>query len=406
VNLDYPADAEQFREEIRTILREELPGDWAGVGAIPDTADAEAFVDRWRAVLHRRRLLGITWPEEFGGRGLTKLHQVVLMEELAKAGVPYGGPNDTFGIKMAGNTLLMWGTEEQKRHHLPRILSGEDRWCQGYSEPGAGSDLASLRTRAVLDGDTWVLDGQKIWTSQAHRANWIFVLARTDPDAPKHRGISFLLVPMDQPGVEVRPIRSATGESEFNEVFFDGARTSADNLVGPLHGGWKVAQTLLGYERGDEAATNPILFRAEFDRLVELARSVGRADDPVVRDRLAQLLVEVEIMRFLGYRVLTGYLTGGQLGPEASISKLYWSEYHQRATDLAVELAGMRAQVVSGRLPLRAYRTDDPGAPTTTGSWLGSYLNARAGTIYAGTSEIQRNILAETVLGLPKDKQR
>lgn len=406
MNLDYPADAEDFREEIRTVLREELPPDWTGVGAIPDTSEAEAFVDRWRAALHRHRLLGITWPEEFGGRGLTKLHQVVLMEELAKAGVPYGGPNDTFGIKMAGNTLLLWGTDEQKRQHLPRILSGENRWCQGYSEPGAGSDLASLRTRAVLDDDTWVLDGQKIWTSQAQRANWIFVLARTDPDAPKHRGISFLLVPMDQEGVEVRPIRSATGESEFNEVFFDGARTAADNLVGPLHGGWKVAQTLLGFERGDEAATNPILFRAEFDRLVDLARSVGRADDPVVRDRLAQLLIEVEIMRFLGYRVLTGYVSDGRLGPEASISKLYWSEYHQRATDLAVELAGMRGQVVSGRLPLRAYRTDDPGAPGTTGSWLGSYLNARAGTIYAGTSEIQRNILAENVLGLPKEHQR
>jgi alkylation response protein AidB-like acyl-CoA dehydrogenase len=403
LNLDYPADAEQFRDEIQTVLREELPTGWAGLGAIPDTTEAEAFVDRWREVLARHRLLGITWPEEFGGRGLTKLHQVVLMEELAKAGVPSGAPNDTFSIKMAGNTLLMWGTEEQKRHFLPRILSGEIRWCQGYSEPGAGSDLASLRTRAVVDGDSWVIDGQKIWTSQAQRANWIFVLARTDPDAPKNRGISFLLVPMDQPGVEVRPIRSATGESEFNEVFFDGARTPRDNVVGPLHGGWQVAQTLLGYERGDEAATNPILFRAEFDRLVELAREVGRADDPIVRDRLAQLLVEVEIMRFLGYRVLTGYLSGGKLGPESSISKLYWSEYHQRATDLAVELVGMRAQVVSGRLPLRAYRTDDPGAPATTGSWLGSYLNARAGTIYAGTSEVQRNILAETVLGLPRE---
>jgi alkylation response protein AidB-like acyl-CoA dehydrogenase len=403
VNLDYPDEAEQFRAEVRAVLAEELPAGWAGVGSIADTAEAEAFVDRWRTVMHRRGLLGITWPREHGGRGLTKLHQVVLMEELARAGLPFGGPTDTFGIKMVGNTLLRWGTPAQQRHHLPRILSGQDRWCQGFSEPDAGSDLASLRTRAVLEDGTWVVDGQKIWTSQAHRANWIFVLARTDPDAPRHRGISFLLVPMDQPGVEVRPIRSATGQSEFNEVFFDGARTAHGNLVGPRHGGWKVAKTLLGYERGDEAATNPVLFRAEFDRLVELARAEGRAGDPVVRDRLAQLLVEVEIMRFLGYRVLTRYLAGEQPGPEASISKLYWSEYHQRATDLALDLAGMRAQVVSGRPPLRGYRTDDPGAPGTTGSWIGSYLNARAGTIYAGTSEIQRTILAETVLGMPRE---
>jgi alkylation response protein AidB-like acyl-CoA dehydrogenase len=307
---------------------------------------------------------------------------------------------------MLGNTLLQWGTEEQKNHFLPRILSKDDTWCQGYSEPNAGSDLGNLGCRAEADGEEWVINGQKIWTSAGHLADWIFVLARTDPAAPRHQGISFLLVPMDQPGVVVRPIRSATGASEFNEVFLDGARTPLENVVGPVNGGWKVAQTLLGYERGDEAATNPILFRAEFDRLVELAREQGRADDPIVRDRLAQLLVEVEIMRFLGYRVLTGYLSGAAPGPEASIAKLFWSEYHQRATDLALELAGMRALVVTGRPPMRGYRTDDPGAPNTTGSWIGSYLNARAGTIYAGTSEIQRNILAETVLGLPKEPRR
>ncbi|MEU7811683.1 acyl-CoA dehydrogenase family protein [Pseudonocardia sp. NPDC049154] len=403
MNLDYPPEAEEFRAEVRAILAEELPGVWRGLGALTDPKEADAFVARWRDVLARRRLLGVTWPEEYGARGLTKLHQVVLVEELAKAGVPVGGHNDTFGVKMVGNTLLLWGSDEQKSHFLPRILSGEDRWCQGYSEPGSGSDLASLSTRAVRDGDEWVLNGQKIWTSQAQRANWIFVLARTDPAAPKHRGISFLLVPMDQPGVEVRPIRSATGESEFNEVFFDDARTASANVVGPVHGGWKVAQTLLGFERGDEAATNPILFRAEFDRLVELARDTGRIGDPVVADRLAQLYCEVEIMRFLGYRVLTGYLAGNAPGPESSVSKLYWSEYHQRATDLALELEGMRLQVLSGRLPLRAFRTDDPGAPPETGTWLGSYLNARAGTIYAGTSEVQRNILAESVLGLPRE---
>jgi hypothetical protein len=403
MDLDYPPEAERFRAEVRAVLAEELPAGWAGIGALEDTAEANDFVERWRAALVRRGLLGITWPVEYGGRGLTKLHQVVLMEELARSGVPYGGHNDTFGLKMVGNTVLLWGTDEQKRHFLPRILSGADRWCQGYSEPESGSDLASLRTRAVLDGDQWVLNGQKIWTSQAQRANWIFVLARTDPDAPRHRGISFLLVPMDQPGVTVRPIRSATGDTEFNEVFLDDARTPAGHVVGPVNGGWKVAQTLLGYERGDEAAVNPILFRAEYDRLVELARERGRADDPLVRDQLARLYVDVETMRCLGYRVLTGYLAGSTPGPESSVSKLYWSEYHQRATDLALELLGAGGQVLTGRPPLRGFRTDDPGAANSTASWFGSYLNSRAGTIYAGTSEVQRNILAETVLGLPRE---
>lgn len=403
MDIEYGPDAERFREEIQSVLAEELPADWSGIGAIPDIEQANEFIEDWRAVLYRHKLLGLTWPAEYGGRGLTKLHQVVLTEEFAKAGVPVGGHNDTFGIKMVGNTLLRWGTDEQKRHFLPRILSGEYRWCQGYSEPNAGSDLASLSTRATARDGEWVINGQKVWTSQAQRANWIFVLARTDPDAPKNRGLSFLLVPMGQPGLQVRPIQSATGDSEFNEVFLDDVRTPLDNVVGPVNSGWQVAQTLLGYERGDEAATNPILFRAEFDRIVALARESGADSDPVVRQKLAQLLIEVEIMRYLGYRVLTGYLAGSAPGAESSVSKLYWSEYHKRATDLAFELAGMRVQVDVGRRPLRGYRTDDPGAPNTSASWIGSYLNARAGTIYAGTSEVQRNILAEAVLGLPRE---
>ena len=327
----------------------------------------------------------------------------MLVEELARSGVPAMGPHDTFGIKMLGNTLLRWGTEAQKRHLLPRILSGEDLWCQGFSEPGSGSDLASLTTRAVLDGDRWVIDGQKLWTSKAREANWIFMLTRTDPTAPKNRGITFLLVDMDQPGIEVRPITAMSGESEFNEVFFTAATTPADHVVGEVNGGWAVASTLLGLERGEEAAINPILFRAELDRLLAMARDRGRADDPVIRDRLADLFTRCEIMRLLGMRILTGVLTNGALGPEASISKLYWSEYHQRATQLAIEVLGADALVVEGRGPLKAFRADDPGAPNTTGSWLGTTYNAVAGTIYAGTSEVQRNILGETVLGLPRE---
>jgi alkylation response protein AidB-like acyl-CoA dehydrogenase len=405
VDVSYPAEVESFRAEVRAVLAEELPAGWAGIGAIAPPEDAERFAAQWRQVLYRRGMLGITWPPEYGGRGLSRLHQVVLMEELARAGVPYGEHTDLFGIKMLGSTLLRWGTEEQKARFLPRILSGADRWCQGFSEPGAGSDLASLATRATLDGREWTIDGQKTWTSVAHRSNWIFLLARTDPGTRGHRGISFLLCPLDQPGIEIRPIRQLTGDSDFNEVFFTGARTAADLVVGPPGEGWKVAMTLLGHERGEEAATNPILFRAELDRLLTLAAERGREHDPLIRQRLAWCYARVEIMRYLGYRILTQVHSGTELGAAASVAKLYWSEYHVAATELALDIQGLDGLVPQGRGPLRAVRTDDPGAPNSSGSWLGAFLNARAGTIYAGTSEVQRNILAETVLGLPKERR-
>jgi alkylation response protein AidB-like acyl-CoA dehydrogenase len=401
MDISYPADVEAFRDEVCAVLAEELPSDWQGIGAIASRSEAQAFARRWRASMHRRGLLGITWPERYGGRGLSKLHQVVLVEELAKAGLTFGEHTDLFGIKMLGSTLLRWGTEAQKERFLPRILAGADRWCQGYSEPDAGSDLASLQTRAVLDGDEWVINGQKIWTSEAHHANWIFLLARTVPEAPRHKGISFLLCPLDQPGIDIRPIRQLAGEPEFNEVFFTDARTAAENLVGPVNEGWSVAMTLLGHERGEEAATNPILFRAELDRLFVLARERGRHRDPLIRQRLAWCYGRVEIMRYLGYRILTQSLQDGDIGPAASIAKLYWSEYHVKATELALDIEGLAGLAPRGRPPLRAVRTDDPGAPNSTGSWLGAFVNARAGTIYAGSSEIQRNIIAERVLGLP-----
>ena len=240
----------------------------------------------------------------------------------------------------------------------------------------------------------------------AHRANWIFLLARTDPRARGHRGISFLLCPLDQPGVEIRPIRQVTGDSDFNEVFFTGARTPANLVVGAPGEGWPVAMTLLGHERGEEAATNPILFRAELDRLLALAAERGRDRDPLIRQRLAWCYARVEIMRYLGYRILTQVQRGTELGAAASVAKLYWSEYHVAATELALDIEGLDGLVPQGRGPLRAVRTDDPGAPNSSGSWLGAFLNARAGTIYAGTSEVQRNILAETVLGLPREKRQ
>jgi alkylation response protein AidB-like acyl-CoA dehydrogenase len=398
----YPAEAEAYREKIRAFLGEHLPSGWEGIGALP-ADEAAAFAAQWRATLHEHGYLAAAWPKEYGGGGLTPLEQVILVEELVKAGVPTGTSNDVFGIQMVGNTILHWGTEEQKRHYLPRILSGEDKWCQGYSEPGAGSDLGSLGCRAVLDGDEWVINGQKIWTSAAHLANMIFVLTRTDPDQPKHKGITFLLVPMDQPGVEVRPIKMMTGSSDFNETWFTDARTAKENVVGGVNQGWAVAMTLLGYERGEAAATMPILFRAELDRLLALAASLGRDRDPLIRQRLAWCYSKVEIMRFLGMRSLSRFIAGHEPGPESSIFKLYWSEYHKVVTELALDVLGVTSGAPSGRWPKNAFQSDDVGAPNDSASWVGTFLNARAGTIYAGTSQIQRNILGEMVLGLPKE---
>ncbi len=403
MNLNYSPEAETFREEVREFLRRNLPEDWRGFGALDNDA-AESFSREWRRTLYEHGLLGLSWPVAYGGGGRSKIEQIVLAEELARARLPSGRVTDTTTVKMMGNTLVRWGTEEQKERFLPRVLSGEDVWVQGFSEPDSGSDLASVGLRAQREGDEWVITGQKIWTSRAEEGDWIFLLARTDPDRPKHRGLSFLLCPMDQPGVEVRPIRVLSGQTEFSEVFFNEARTPAENVIGEIHGGWAVATSLLSFERGEEAATNPIYFRAELDRLIELARDQGRGRDPVIRDRLAWCFSRVEVMRFLGYRILTDYLRSGELGPAASISKLYWSEYHQVVSDLALHVLGAAAMVREGRRPFKHFRTDEPGAPNTTNSWLDvALLNARSGTVYAGTSQIQRNIIGESILGLPKE---
>ena len=398
----YTDEAEAYRAEVRAFLAEQLPADWQGIGRLAGDEFHE-FVAAWRVTLHAAGYLAPGWPAEYGGGGLSALEQVIVAEEFARAGVPTGGPNDDFGIQMLGNTLLQWGTEEQKRHYLPRILSGEDTWCQGYSEPNAGSDLSNLGLRAVLDGDQWILNGQKIWTSAGHLADHIFTLARTDPDAPRHKGISFLLVDMRQPGVEVRPITMITGDNEFNEVFYTDATTPRDHVVGGLNNGWAVAMTLLGYERGEAAATFPLRFQGEFDRLVALAQERGVADDPRIRQRLAWCASKVAIMRFLGMRTLTKFLAGHHPGPDGGIFKLYWSEYHRVVTELALDILGADALAPTGRWPTNAFQTDDENAPNDPASWVGTFLNARAGTIYAGSSQIQRNIVGEMVLGLPKE---
>lgn len=397
----YSDEAEAFRSRIQEFLSANLPDGWKGIGALARD-EILAFQNEWRQKLAANGLLAPAWPTEFGGGGLSELEQVILAEEFQRAGAPTGGSNDAFSIQMVGNTILQWGTDAQKEHFLPRIISGEDIWCQGYSEPDAGSDLAGLGCRAELDGDEWTINGQKIWTSAGQWANWIFVLCRTDPDAPKHRGISFLLCPMDQDGVEVRPIEMLSGDADFNETFFTDARTHKDNVIGEVNAGWGVAMTLLGYERGEAAATMPIMFRAEFDKLVELARKQGVSEDPVIRDRLAKLYCDVEIMRLQGMQTLTKFLDGQHPGPGESTFKLYWSEYHQRITELAVDILGAAAMTPDG-IAKTSFHTDLPGAPNDAASWIGAFYNARAGTIYAGTSEVQRNIVGELVLGLPKE---
>ena len=398
----YPPEAATYRKTVQAFLEEKLPANWGGTGLL-DGTELEEFVTSWRATLAEAGYLAPNWPSEYGGGGLTALEQVILAEEFARAGVPGGGPNDVFGIQMLGNTILRWGTEEQKKHYLPRILSGDDVWCQGYSEPNAGSDLSNLGLKAQIDGDQWILNGQKIWTSAGHLADHIFTLARTDPDAPRHKGISFILVDMRQPGIEVRPIKMISGESEFNEVFYTDAVARKEDVIGGVNNGWAVAMTLLGFERGEAAAVSPIRYQAELDRLLLLAQERGVASNPIIRQRLAWCHSKVQIMRFLGMRTLTQFLKGHHPGPDAAIGKLFWSEYHKVVTELSMDIMGADAMVPTGRRPSSAFGPDDAGAPNSTNSWAMTFLNARAGTIYAGSSQVQSNIVGEMVLGLPKE---
>lgn len=394
--------AERFRASVREFVAGLVPPGWAGIGGLTGAA-REEFRRAVRAALVERGWVAPTWPVEYGGAGLGAAELIVVVEELARAGIPFGSDNDAFGIGMLGNTMLRWSGPGLRERFLPRIVSGEYVFAQGFSEPGAGSDLASLALRAEPDGDRWVLTGQKLWSSGAHVANWMFVLARTNRDAPPHRGISMLLVPLEQPGIEIRPIRNLTGTTDFNEVFFDGAVTDRDLVVGEVDGGWPVAMTLLGFERGETALHVPIRFRHELDRLIALVRDRGLDGDPDIRRRVAWCHIQVEQLRCHGTRTARQLLTGAEPGPAAAQFKLLWSEYHKVVTELALDVLGLDALTPTGRPSPNWYHTDDPGAPNTSASWTSVYLNSRAGTIYAGTSQIQRNIIAELLLGLPKE---
>jgi alkylation response protein AidB-like acyl-CoA dehydrogenase len=298
-----------------------------------------------------------------------------------------------FGEGLFAPTLLAYGTKEQKRRFLPKIQSAEELWCQGYSEPNAGSDLSNVQTRAVLDGDQWVVNGQKVWTTLAHRAQWCFAVVRTDPDAPAHKGLSYLLVPMDQTGVSVRPLKQMTGTAEFNEVFFDDARTDKANVVGEVNDGWKVAMATLGFERGTAFLAQQIAFQRETSELIEVAHKNGATADPTVRQELADAFIGVQIMKYNGLRMLTKLVKTGVLGPESSIGKLYWSSWHRRLGEIAMHVLGTDGLLVEG----------EPGGEYQLGELERTFMVSRSETIYAGASEIQRNIIGERVLGLPRE---
>ena len=403
MDLNYPPETEPFRQEIRAWLVDHLPEGWGTPGFSMTRQERKAFNASWTETLFAGGWICASWPTEYGGKGLSLMESVVLNEEFARAQAPLRA--DFFGDTLVGPTILQWGTEEQKQQFIPGILNGTISWCQGFSEPDAGSDLASLKTRAELDGDEWVINGQKVWTTQAQFADYIFLLARTDADAPKHAGISYLLVPMKQPGVEVRPIEQVDGSADFNEVFFTNVRCPRANVVGGEHNGWKVAMTTLGFERGSSATTGHRRFLRELDQIIATARTNGRVVDPLIRQRLATAWSKVKIMEINGYRSLTDSLHGTHhTAALGACNKMFWTETHQQTMELALDILGLDAQVLTGSFDPEADERVQRGRDDYPVSDLqASFFFSRSETIWGGTAEIQRNIVGERVLGLPKE---
>jgi alkylation response protein AidB-like acyl-CoA dehydrogenase len=413
MHVDYPPEIEAYRAEVRAWLEANLPAGWSDPGTVLSEDARAEFNQQWPKRLAEGGWVCATWPKEYGGKGLTTMEAVVVAEEFNRAGAPMRA--DFFGDTLVGPTILQWGTEEQKREFIPQILSGQIAWCQGFSEPDAGSDLGALSTTAVLDGDEWVINGQKIWTTQGIEADYIFVLCRTDPTAPKHKGISYLLCPMHQPGVEVRRIRQIDGGGEFCEVFFTDARCPAANVVGGVNDGWKVAMTTLGFERGVNATTGYRRFERELQQIIDMARANGMAQDPTVRQDLARCWSKVQIMRINGLRSLSSVLHGKSWSEEqrrgvAALSvtnKMFWSEYHQEVMELALRVLGMQAQVLTGDAEVAeavpGYGRRVPPADYPATALQSSYFFSRSETIWGGSAEIQRNIVGERALGLPRE---
>jgi alkylation response protein AidB-like acyl-CoA dehydrogenase len=407
MDLTYPPEAEQFRTEIRGWLEENLPAGWFDEGFEMSAEDKAAFNEAWPSKLFGGGWICASWPKEYGGKGLSTMENVVLAEEFARAKAPLRA--DFFGDTLVGPTILQHGTEEQKQEFLPKIMKGEMAWCQGFSEPDSGSDLASLKTSAVLDGDEWVINGQKVWTTQAQFADYCFLLARTDPEAPKHKGISYLLVPMDQPGIEVRGIVQPDGTAEFNEVFFTDARCPKDNVVGGLNDGWKVANSTLSHERGMSATTGYRRFLLEYDFMVEEARRNGSIEREGVRQGLMRYYTKIQILRINGLRSLTQTVNRTKDMGVISLgltNKMFWSEMHRDAMELALEIFGAASMLVGsgpdgGSWPgvMRA-KGRDTYKPSPM---MSAFFFSRSETIWGGTAEIQRNIVGEKFLGLPRE---
>ncbi|MFJ7984275.1 acyl-CoA dehydrogenase family protein [Streptomyces sp. NPDC096351] len=383
-------DVEEFRREVRGWLRSQLTGEFAALrGRGGPGREHEAHAERlaWERHMAAAGWTCVGWPEEYGGRGATLEQQVVFHEEYALADAP--ARVNHIGEQLLGPTLIAFGTPAQRARFLPPIVAAGELWCQGYSEPDAGSDLANVRTRAERDGDDWAVTGQKVWTSLAHEADWCFVVARTEPGSTRHHGLSYLLVPLDQAGVEIRPIVQLTGTSEFNEVFFDRARTHASHIVGAPGEGWRVAMATLGFERGVSTLGQQVGFRRELEAVIALARRNGAVADPLVRDRIARAWIGLETIRFNALRMLGGTAAGAP-GPEASIGKIFWATWHRELGELAMDVCGAEGMLAAGE-------------PYDLTDWQRLYLFSRSDTIYAGSNEIQRNIIAERVLGLPKE---
>jgi alkylation response protein AidB-like acyl-CoA dehydrogenase len=392
--VDYSPSAQEFRGEIRDWLAANAPEEMRGVRVPRDPSpELTAAIDRWADVLVDAGYMCVAWPREYGGRGLSGVEVAIMNEEFGRADVPR--LTRGMGESLVGPAIIGHATEEQKRRFLPPIIAGAHNYCQGFSEPGAGSDLASLRTAAVADGDELVINGQKVWTSGFWKANMIFVLCRTDPEAPKHAGISYVLVPIEvdgrSNGIEFRPITRMTGKAHFAETFLTDTRAPLDNVIGGLNNGWRVAMTTLGSERGGSATTQHVAFSREFWRLVAEVRKRGLIDDVRVREQLAWAYSQTETLRFTGLQLLADLAVGGtgRGAGNGSTSKIRWSEYQRRMAEIAMDLLGPDALVVGDE-----YELDH---------WQEEFLVTRSHTIWGGTAEVQRNIVAERVLGLPKD---
>jgi alkylation response protein AidB-like acyl-CoA dehydrogenase len=389
MHLRFSDEDEAFRAEAAAWLEEHLSGEFAEVRGRGGPGDEGALVEErkaWERRLGQGGWIGLGWPKQYGGRALPLTQQMIFHEEYARAGGP--GRIGHMSEGLLAPTVIDFGTEEQKRRILPPILKGEEIWCQGYSEPNAGSDLANVQTRARLEGDEWVIDGQKVWTSWAEWADWCFVVCRSDPDSQRHKGLSYLLVPMRQPGIEIRPILQMTGDAEFSEVFYDAARTARENILGAPGEGWKVALATLSYERGASTLGQQMNFRRELDQIIEIARRNGRADDPVIRQRLADAWIGLELQRYNALRALGS--SGDAADRAAFITKIFWATWHRDLGKLAMDVLGPESEIAEG-------------APYELTRLQRLYLFTRSDTIYAGSNQIQRNIISERALGMPRE---